>query len=175
MKRLLLRRCLLAPSLMLLCSLGLEAQVQTGTPILGTGAVQTGNTWLHVVGTLGQSVTGLTSGTCHHTWQGFWAPELSGALSSLLVAGDTPVPSLHCAPNPATTSTTIELTLSRSAHVMLTLHDMLGRSLLTLSEGEMKEGTSTFAFNTQGLDNGWYTIVMATDSGRLTLPIHVIR
>ncbi|MCH8962493.1 MAG: T9SS type A sorting domain-containing protein, partial [Bacteroidetes bacterium] len=59
-------------------------------------------------------------------------------------------------PNPFTLSTTIRYRVPRTASVTLTVHDVLGRTVATLVDGQQAPGEHVAAFEAAALPNGVY-------------------
>ncbi len=77
-------------------------------------------------------------------------------------------------PNPFNPQTTITIGLPASSHVRISVHDMLGRQVALLHNGELPAGiTHTFTFNGAELASGAYLLRVAGDdfmeSRRITL------
>lgn len=158
---------------------GLQAQVPL-RHAAGTGGVQATGSGTAVVGTLGQAIVGLTATVDRRLEQGFWVPATPSPLSAAdPVAGEstaTPI-ALQCSPNPLTNSATIRAAFSGNERATLTLHDLLGREVLDLTNrSKGGEGESaTFELTTESLENGWYTLLLVAGEERITLPIHIFR
>jgi len=66
-------------------------------------------------------------------------------------------------PNPFSRSTIIEFSLPRRQHVTLTLHDVLGRAIRTLLDGDVDAGYHMVALNGEDLPNGVYSYVLRSN------------
>lgn len=71
-------------------------------------------------------------------------------------------------PNPFSHSTIIEFSLPRRQQVTLTLHDILGRAIRTLLDGDVDAGYHMIALNSDDLSNGVYSYVLRSDSAVMT-------
>ncbi len=69
-------------------------------------------------------------------------------------------------PNPFNPTTTIAYELPSRAHVILTVHDALGRTVATLADGMMDAGEQRAVFDASALPGGMY-IVRLTAEGRM--------
>ena len=73
---------------------------------------------------------------------------------------DNPAPlpriTLHAAPNPARTSSTIHLRLFHAASLRLAIHSVDGRRIALLHDGPVSAGTHAFHWNATGLPAGMY-------------------
>ncbi len=81
-----------------------------------------------------------------------------------------PAGGLSAWPNPTYGRATVEFEIPRAGHAQLTLHDLSGRVLRTLSSGSYAAGSHRF--NWDGLDgqgrrspSGWYLFKLSTGSG----------
>lgn len=63
-------------------------------------------------------------------------------------------------PNPFNPTTTISFDVPERSHVMLTLHDNLGRNLGSIVDGTYEAGTHNVVFNGAELNSGTYFITM---------------
>ncbi len=66
-------------------------------------------------------------------------------------------------PNPFDVSTTIAYELERSATIRLVVHDMLGRQVAILTEGEMQAGLHRIAFDGSSLPDGVYIYTLQAE------------
>lgn len=68
------------------------------------------------------------------------------------------------APNPFSVSTQVRFLLPERRHVALRLYDILGRCVMTLSDGIFDAGSHTVVFNRSGLSAGMYVLQLKTDA-----------
>jgi len=66
-------------------------------------------------------------------------------------------------PNPFNSETTIKFALPESGNVRLVIYDVLGRSVATLINGELKAGYHAVNFNASDLNSGAYFYAMETE------------
>jgi hypothetical protein len=59
-------------------------------------------------------------------------------------------------PNPFNPTTRISYRVARNSHVTLSVHDMLGREVAVLVNGEKPAGSHNVQFNASGLPSGTY-------------------
>lgn len=90
--------------------------------------------------------------------------------ASSAVAGEITV-----APNPSTASARISYSLLRSTRVRLTVHDALGRVVVTLVEEMRERGGHTAVFDGAGLPAGVYRVVLESDGRSMTVPLVHLR
>ena len=80
---------------------------------------------------------------------------------------------LTAMPNPASGTVTVRFALSEASGVRLTVHDVLGREVAVLLDGDQPAGTHTAALDTSTLAPGVYVVRLAageeTQSQRLTV------
>jgi hypothetical protein len=68
-------------------------------------------------------------------------------------------------PNPFNSGTTIPFKVPRHAHVSITVHDVAGRLVSTLAEGEFEAGQHALLWNPENLPSGTYFASMREISG----------
>ncbi len=78
-------------------------------------------------------------------------------------------------PNPFNPSTTIRYTLPARAHVSVTVHDVLGRFVASVWDGEEEGGTHERRFTPHGIASGVYWCTVRTGTIMLTRPIMYMR
>lgn len=71
-------------------------------------------------------------------------------------------------PNPFNPSTTISFTLPQNEIVRLVVYNSYGQEILTLAEGQMKQGRHTVAFDAKDLPSGLYLYELRAGDTRLT-------
>jgi hypothetical protein len=83
-------------------------------------------------------------------------------------------------PNPFRGATALRMTLSRSAHLRVTVHDVLGREVTTLADCEYPAGESAITWDGTGhrgetLGSGIYFVAVDTGANRVTRKIVHVR
>ena len=83
-------------------------------------------------------------------------------------------PTIGAYPNPFNPVTTVTLTLAESGLAQITVHDMLGRQVATIHDGELLAGiTHAFTFDASNLASGAYLLritgIGISDTKRITL------
>ena len=78
-------------------------------------------------------------------------------------------------PNPFNPSTMIKFTLPISGQTTMTVHDVLGRAIKTLVDGELEAGSHSVIWNAEGYASGVYFCVMRAGSVALVKPMELIR
>ena len=76
--------------------------------------------------------------------------------------------SLSNYPNPADKTTTVKVTLVKSANVSLEVHNILGQKVYEESARNLSEGTHVFPINVAGLQSGVYTYSVIANGERIT-------
>ncbi len=79
------------------------------------------------------------------------------------------------APNPIVDAGTIELSLSRQAHVRLTLMDSRGEEVMTLTDETIEAGTRLVPLDADGLAAGAYFIRLQCGDRTETHPVSIVR
>lgn len=82
-----------------------------------------------------------------------------------------PVPVLHSHPNPFNPSTDLGFELPERAHVVLTVHDLLGRVVARLAEAPYPRGSHSIRWDAEGQAAGTYLarFIAVTERDRQTL------
>jgi hypothetical protein len=73
-------------------------------------------------------------------------------------------------PNPFNPSTTIAYAIPDAGRVRLTIHDLLGREIALLVDGERAAGRHTVRFEAGGMSSGMYFYRLLTERGSTTRP-----
>lgn len=82
---------------------------------------------------------------------------------------------VHVWPNPARGATTVTVTLPCTDEVTVTVHDALGRRILTLHEGSLPAREHAFRLNAGGLAGGTYFVRVSARASSVTRPLVVLR
>ena len=78
-------------------------------------------------------------------------------------------------PNPVAASANIQFSVPNGANVVLTVSDMLGRTVRTLVSGHVDAGTHTIPFSTAGLSNGVYRYTLQADGASVSRSMSIMR
>jgi hypothetical protein len=148
----------------LLLPAGSSAQYQIQQSVVGCGGGGAAGATNRIVGTVGQAVVGLVSGTANLHEIGFWYQTQPGASAAPEV---DPIP-LEFAlgpgiPSPGRQQTTLRFSVPRRAAVAIRLYDVTGRELLTLTEREIDPGVHTLVLDGSGLAGGIYFCRMTAE------------
>ena len=78
-------------------------------------------------------------------------------------------------PNPFNPTTTIKYVVAKSAHVKITVYNMLGQNINTLVDEYQNVGENEIAFNAANLSSGLYYYCMEADGVRLAKTMTLIK
>jgi hypothetical protein len=78
-------------------------------------------------------------------------------------------------PNPSTGVSNISFTTPEESNVLLTVEDVLGRTIATLVNGPLGPGDHSFTFNAGDLPNGVYSYTLRADGQSVTKSMSLIR
>ncbi len=78
-------------------------------------------------------------------------------------------------PNPTTGATNVPFSLRETAHVRLTVYDILGREVAVLADGPMEAGEHTVLFDGSNLSNGAYFTRLDIAGASQTRPLTLLR
>ena len=76
------------------------------------------------------------------------------------IGEEAAVSALSVYPNPFSTSTNIEVTLSESQDVMINVYNMIGEVVYQVPQGQLQAGSHTFQFDAGQLNSGIYIVRM---------------
>ena len=76
-------------------------------------------------------------------------------------------------PNPAGAFTTIEYVLSKASQVQLSVHDLLGREVISVLDAAQATGSHSLQLATGKLSGGMYYLRLVTNDWHLTQPLIV--
>lgn len=98
------------------------------------------------------------------TWSQVGLESVSGAISSANVY-----------PNPAKDRATLSVSMQEGTNAVISVVDVMGRTVIDLGTKSMGVGENTFEINTQDLSNGMYFVKVATDNGITTKKFNVAK
>lgn len=98
------------------------------------------------------------------TWSEVGLESVSGAISSANVY-----------PNPAKDKATLSVSMQEGTNAVISVVDVMGRTVIDLGTKSMGVGENTFEINTQDLSNGMYFVKVATDNGITTKKFNVAK
>ncbi|MYF64401.1 MAG: T9SS type A sorting domain-containing protein, partial [Rhodothermaceae bacterium] len=76
-------------------------------------------------------------------------------------------------PNPAGAFTTVEYALSKVSQVQISIHDLLGREMVTVLDATQPPGSHSLQLATGHLSGGIYFVRLITDDKQVTRPLIV--
>lgn len=172
MKR--LRTCFLFV-LMILSTVGAQAQTVVVRQVIGTGGGEMSGLNLSVRATLAQSAVGTMSGTDRNVGFGFW--YIGGGNPVSVEYPSDPLPLRYAlsngTPNPARSALALRYAVPRRSRVSIRLYDISGRCVRTLVEGEQDIGHHSVRIAANDLVSGIYFCRMQapgfSDTRRLVL------
>lgn len=155
----------------------------------GTLRVRYAGTFRPVVGDRFPVVT--CAGTCSGTFTALDLPDGLTATVEVLpqradlvvtaIVADEPTPAaptalaLTVAPNPATGSVRLGVSLPEAGDVSLTLHDALGRTVAVLTSGRHLAGQHEITTDLSHLPSGVYRLRLGAEAGVVTRPLTLVR
>jgi len=164
----------------LVCLLASTAMAFNRTAeVIGSGATNASNATMHLQGTVGQAVIGLTANAANKNKQGFWhhvnasasgiLPSAAGLLAGFTLDQNYPNPF-----NPAG-MTTIHFTAPNSAHVVLNVYSVTGKLVQTLLDADVSQGGYSLALDAGALAPGKYLYALESRGQALTKQLTIIR
>ncbi len=88
-------------------------------------------------------------------------------------AGSGAITRLNIYPNPAKTSTNLNVNIAKAGHVAINLVDVSGRQLKQLMNANVKSGEFSLTVNTAGIASGVYYVRMITNDETLNTKLVV--
>jgi hypothetical protein len=145
------------------------AEAAVETPVIASGGGSTGGGGAEVLGTIGQPLgpdSPLAGVDDETIWLGFWAvipsdptsvreERLAGATGRVMIA--------QIAPNPFVDRVAIDIELARAGHVVVAVHDALGREIARLVDGAREIGGHRILWRPENLPAGSYIVRLEVD------------
>lgn len=160
---------LAALALVPLAAVTIAAQESIETPVIASGAGVTVGGGAEVAATIGEPfhLDDVMTGADEETvWIGFWAviPSDPSSVREERIAGS--ISSTHIAalaPNPFTDRLAVEIGLGSSGHVVVAVHDALGREVARLVDGRREIGAHRITWRPGELPAGAYIVRLELD------------
>jgi hypothetical protein len=140
-----------------------EAQYLVEQSAFGNGGTDISGSGYSIAGTLGQSVTGITTGTSNDDYSGFWYPEssiITGIAKELQNALPKKYSLTQNYPNPFNPSTIINYSVPKAGLVTIKVYNVLGKEMSTLVNEEKTAGNYSVQFYGNHLSSGVYFYMM---------------
>lgn len=135
-----------------------NSQHQVSPGIFSSGGMTHNNSNYTLSGTIGEIVTGTTSGSLNQKQVGFWYAYSQSILTD--VENDEMIPATFKMeqnyPNPFNPSTVIRFAVSENINVTLKVYDILGGEVTTLLNEDKDAGWYNISFDASGLASGIY-------------------
>jgi hypothetical protein len=139
------------------------------TPVIASGGGEMGGGGSELFATIGQpfapeeTLAGVDNET---VWVGFWSvlpsdPSSVREEQMASAAGTTRIAAI--APNPFTDRLSLEIGLASGGHVIVAVHDGLGREVARLVDGERPLGSHRITWRPDGLPAGAYLVRLEVD------------
>lgn len=112
-------------------------------------------------------ISGMLSQTFHHAYRISLSSPLSVPAEHSVATGIE----VDLFPNPFRTDVSLLVQVARSAPILLTLHDILGRTVATLKDGPCEVGRYAFTFQAADLPSGMYICRLQSRSTVITRSI----
>lgn len=130
--------------------------------VISSGAVSSTNGVITVVGTVGQTITGMVATPTTSAYQGFW---FTASAISEQPPEKSPQPILNITPHPVTSVSTLHYTNTCAGIVRMDLHTLEGKHVQTLYNGMAVTGELTTTIESQELASGLYLVACTTNCG----------
>lgn len=147
-----------------------SAVAEIETPVIASGGgdmLGTGDEEINA--TIGQplvTIDTLQGAQDESVWIGFWSvlPSDPSSIREERIARSVRATRIHSvAPNPFVDRIAFELDLAASGHVVLTVHDPLGREIARLVDGERSIGAHRVTWRPEDLPAGTYMVRLEID------------
>ncbi len=146
-----------------------QAQHRVDRYVFGLGGTETKSAHNHIIGTLGQSLIGVTKNTTHTNKIGFWYSVESvpvGIAPAAALAAEMQLGQNY--PNPAVGLTLIPFTLAAGGAVRLSVVNVLGMEVRSIVDDYMQPGSYRVQVDAGNLPGGYYFYRLEQGSRVLT-------
>lgn len=158
--------------------IAVHAQTYRSTSeVIANGAVNASNASLHLRGTIGQPVIGITTNSSDINGQGFWHPETASTSSTEIAQVGPPAGFTldQNYPNPFNPMTLIHFSISNGAQVILRIYTLTGELVKTLVDDKLTAGDYNVRFTAEGMAAGMYFYTLETGGQFLTKQMTLIK
>lgn len=134
-----------------------SAQHRVDRYVFGLGGTEMKSANNHIIGTLGQTLIGVTKNTAHTNNIGFWYSVESvpvGIAPEAAIAVDMQLGQNY--PNPVADQTVIPFTLAEGGTVRLTVMNVLGMEIRSVVDRFMEPGSYRVQIDARNLPGGYY-------------------
>ena len=134
------------------------SQTAVRQSVFGSGGLPMSNDGYRIMGTLGQTIAGVTMDDTHSNQGGFWfqAMEIITDVESTPDALPEEFRLEQNYPNPFNPITNFKFSIPVQSRVTLTVFDMLGREVARLVDDVLSPGEYTVEFDARGFPSGIY-------------------
>ena len=136
-----------------------QAQYKIVHGTFGSGGGVSAGSGVSVHSIFGQAFVGMAQSDSYTVGSGFWYAVQSSTITSVERMDDTVPREFRLDqnyPNPFNPSTTIRFAISRQAHVVLVVYDLMGRVVATLVDEQLATGEYTAVFDAGRIASGMY-------------------
>lgn len=133
-------------------------QHQIPFSIISSGGISQSNSSYNLVGTVGQTLIGNSTGAAYQSQAGFWQIYYQSVISDVTDKELLPIEFKleQNFPNPFNPSTVIRFAIPERANVILKVYDLLGGEVITLINEEKEAGWYNVNFNAVKFSSGFY-------------------
>ncbi len=137
--------------------------------VFGLGGTEMKSANNHIIGTLGQTLIGVTKNTAHTNSIGFWYSVESvpvGIVPEAAIAADMQLGQSY--PNPVAGLAVIPFTLAKGGTVRLTVMNVLGMKIRSVVDEFMEPGSYRVQIDARTLPGGYYFYRLEQGSRSIT-------
>ena len=155
-----------------------SAQYAIPRSVFGSGGTPLSSSDNKLVGTLGQTFVGTTSGAYNKQFAGFWQVQRS-LFTSVHEKSAEGLPTEYQLeqnyPNPFNPRTIIEFATPKKSQVSIKIYNMLGEEAATLVSGQVEAGFYSATWNASSFPSGVYFYQLRTEKFVETKKLMLLR